>query len=348
MEITYAAQTLAVLMIDRGRPDDALRLLEEARGVLAELVRTRPDLAAHDLARLHGWFARAHEQRVDYAAAMQAVRTEQTLLQQLPDAATKLDVLGELQVVESGLARLALLRGDAGAAAAHALAGIERGQALVQADPANAVWRAELCIARLWLTEAQLAQGQPAAARQTLAQVRADREQLPTGSAAKLAWQVTIPGRELALAARAGMPVQPLAAEFPAYLRVVEAAVADGKRLDHVESLFFAQARFAWGRVLQRLGRPDAAREQWLGLVAELAPAGEPPTDPARLTLLALARAELGELPQAETLARVVRASAYRHPLYLELEQRLAEGKGPSAGVVAAPLTEEASGKKPP
>ncbi|HJV71282.1 serine/threonine protein kinase [Ideonella sp.] len=326
IERAYAQQNLGVLQLERSRPAEALRAFNDARATFAAAPSTRSDLRFEEANAL-GWIAKAREAQGDLAGALAAQRDKLVVLNQLPAAASdrRAQRLMANATYEQGQLRLMMGQAPAAlAAASEALAGFE---ALMAVDPNNADWQIQANLARLGVAEAWWTQGNLAAAREALQRAEAENARLLATGAARATWRLSLQGAAFRLRLALGDLGPGARPALQAYLDDVRQAGAGGVAVDALQSRLAAAAQVGLGDLLARDGSSGLARDAWRAAAARLREAAGQ-GDPAATTLLAQALSRLGENAEARALAQRVAASAYRHPDFADLQERLASGGG--------------------
>lgn len=333
VEAAYASENLGVVQLGRGRLDDAMRSLIEAKTALTKLLGARPSLAA-ELAENEGWMAKTREAADDYRGATAAQENRLAVLRQSPDFAK--DRQAQRQSVNAiiELARLQLSLGNLAVAQGYARDATAQAEALVASDPSNMTWQSELCFARVGRGEIEVAMGRRDAAAREVSRVMPQLATLLASDSTAVNWQIKLNGRALVLEARTALPEKgaELVAELESYLRTVKRFEATGVPLAAEESGIAATAELALGDWLDRLGKRDSALAHWQAAAARLEPFARQDHRPAQ-TQLALARLRLGQIDAARALAAQVENSNYRHPAYADLVAALASAAGPKQAI---------------
>ena len=328
LEPAYASQNLGVVLLDQLRPAEALKAFVEAKDVKARLVAARPHLL-NDVADSFGWFAKAHEAAGDYASAVSAQGERIALLQAKVDLAKDRGAQQHLANANFELGRLHLNLGDLAAAERHARIALEQADALSASDPANMFWLSQSSFHRLSIAEVQLALGRRDEARHAVERVMREIARLVTSDASKVAWQLKLQGRALALGARLALADghEPSTRELENYLAVAHGFESPEKRLKPDEASAVAVVELLLGDALLRRGMPDAARGHWQSAARRLdAFAGQ--ADYRAQTQLARLQLRLGQRTASEAIATRIRSSVYRHPAYAELANELRSEAG--------------------
>jgi eukaryotic-like serine/threonine-protein kinase len=326
IERAYAHQNLGVLQLERFQPAAAQQAFAAARDTFQAAVAERASLR-FELANALGWFAKAREAQGDLAGALGAQRHKRQVLSQAPKAADDRHVQRLIANAAYEAGRLHFAMGSFGAAEADGQDALDRFMALMEVDRQNMDWLAQANLARLALAEVWLAQGHRTAARQAIGRAEADSRRLldagSTGVARRLTQQGALLSLRLALAE--SWPESRL--ELEAYLNEVRQADTGPLVLGAEPSQLAAKAAIGLGDRLAHDGAADAARSAWQAAALRLRePARQ--GDAAAATLLAHALWRLEQNTEARELAARVARSAYRHPDFADLQERLASGGG--------------------
>ncbi len=326
-ETAYANQNLGIVQLDRRRLAEAIHSFSETKNVLSRLLAAKPELA-FELADSHGWIAKTLEAGGDFRGAVEAQRQRLGVLRAMTDSAKDKRIQQQIGNANYELGHLQLYLGSPATAEQSARAATEQAQALVSSDPANLFWLADLCIARLSLSEIEFALGKRERAHTDLDRAMARMSPLIASEAPVMHWQIKY-GRGLALKARfalAGSGQLP-APDLEAYLTTIKNLEAQGKRLSADQAGIVADVALTLGDVLNRSGQRAAAGKYWRAAIERLKPLAERENYPA-LTQLARAQLRLGLLAEAHASAARVHASKYRHPAYADLVNELAQAAG--------------------
>lgn len=318
-ERPYAEQNLGVILLDAGRPREALAVLESAAAALQQL-RTASAGAAESLPVTLGWLARARESSGDLPGALAAREASAAAAPagSVPDSVAEYD--RALALIEAAALRLAM--GDSGAAVATADTALELLQGLAERDPSNLDWAGQLGLARLQRAQALAARGDLAAARRDVAEAGAALAPLWQTDPDKRYWHVKVRGLWL-LARAALLPGEPAADELDRFVAAVSQAEAARGPLEGELSGVVAQVLLLRGdRIAERRGEPAAAERDWSGAAARLAARASAGDLTAR-ALHAHARLRLGDAQAARQAAEKLASTPYRHPLLADLQRRL-------------------------
>lgn len=314
-ERPYAEQNLGVILLDAGRPREAIALLESAAEGLRALQREGA-AAAEALPVVLGWLARARESTGDLPGALAAREASAAAAPPgaQPDSVAEYDRAQAL--IEIAALRLAM--GDAAPAVTAADASIALLQALVARDPANLDWVGQLGLAQLQRAHAQAALGRAAAARADVAAAGAVLAPLWGTDADKRYWHVK--ARGLWLLARAAVSAaDPPAAELDAFAAAAARSEAERGPLDAEQSRVLAQLLLLRG---DRRRDAEGAAADWQAAATRLAPRAAA-GDPAAQALHAHAQLRLGDAQAARAAAEKLASTPYRHPLLADLLRRL-------------------------
>ena len=323
-EEAFAQQNLGVLEFDVGQAEAALRRFQATDGVWQRLVKQRPDLYL-ELANALGWQALAEMSLGRYKGAIEAELAKVDALDQVPGAATSREVQVLKANAAHNISRSYLYLAQSAAALQWAAQAVGQFETLVALDGANTDWLYQLAIARIAQLE-MLASANPSDAdRSHLRAVRADLSQLLRADADKLDWNCALRGRLVWLEAKHGRAAAPL----QAYVTEMQGLAAGGKTLSVDQARVVAKAELLLGDMLVAANEPSLARTQWQAAAARLKASAEVGEHPS-MTLLAQALFVLGATEESHALAERLKASAYRHPDYNELQRLLtSQGRSP-------------------
>ncbi|WP_280152653.1 serine/threonine-protein kinase [Piscinibacter sp. XHJ-5] len=329
LETFYAGQNVGIVYLDTGQAEQALRSFVDAQRAMESIVQARPEHRL-ELANSHGWIARAHDARGDFAAAIAAEQAKVDVLRAVPDARLNREVQRLLGNAAFELGRLHLSLGDAPLALREARSAVEQLDALVALDSTNLLWLDQGCFARLSLAGIELALRHRDAAQAELDRVASDIGRIVAAGPPYtrrqmllLAWLYELRAG-VALAGGAALPTAPVTS----YLAAIAAQQASGTPLDAVQARQLSALNLLLGDWMSREGRPEAAEAQWRAVAERLRPVAAKASAPA-LTLLARAELRLGASDAAAALATRIQASPYRHPDLAALVNELADGPGP-------------------
>jgi tetratricopeptide (TPR) repeat protein len=326
IETAYAAQNLGVLYLETDRLTPALKAFVDTRDAWAAIVGSRPEFG-FDLANTWGWIAKVREARGDFDGAIDAQRTKIDTLRKLPDITDNRRAQHLLANGSYELGRLQLALGRYAVAARTAALALDQIAALVRVDATNTQWLAQQVFARLSLAETELALGRRAEAGPGLELAAHDMVKLLSTDATRNKWNIALGGGllldRLALSGKA----TPSRGELDTFVSIVQRAVSSGEVLDPEQTRIASGVELALGDRLARDGQAEAARRHWQAAAARLRALAGHGEFPA-MTWLAQARLRLGAIDEARALADRIEASAYRHPAYADLRQRLAAAAG--------------------
>ena len=336
LERVFAGQNVAIVLLDLGRPDEALALSTQARAQIAELVKTHPEDIVSN-ANTIGWSARAQQALGHYDEAIADEKAKIAAAERAPDAEKNQDVqylIGNGHVeIAAYLLSLGRLN-DVVQMARMAIAELNR---LAVLDPKNADNLSEIVGGRLTLAAALAGLSDVAGARAELANARSTLAALMARPIPKRVWRLGHEGRVAILQARlAASPAEAAAAQaaLAAYVADVTSYERQGSEVPAQNLLTVAEAEIVLGDALQRAGQPQPAEAVWKDAAARLRPQAERLL-PAAMTFLGQADLRLGSPQDARAWADRVVRTTYRHPAFADLQQRL--GPTQQAGEAARP-----------
>ena len=328
LEQAFAAQNVAIVLLDLGQPDEAQTLTNKARAEIAELVKTHPEDAANNATAI-GWSARAQAAlgRYDLAIADENAKIAAALL--APDSDKNRDVQF---LIGDGHVQIALFLRNLGRLdeslqmATTAVAEVTRLNVL---DPSNTDNQSELVDARTIMVDLLADRGDLAGARAELAIATAMLDHLLKRPVPKRGWRIALKGRAVALQARLAVsPAETAAAQaaLTAWLADIAKYEQQGNEVPAENVLVVADAGLALGDLLNSTGHVDAARAAWQAAAARLRPHANQ-LIPAAMTLLGLTDLRLGGAQDAQAWATRVMGTSYRHPAFADLQKQLGQAQ---------------------
>jgi serine/threonine protein kinase len=328
LEAVYAAQDVAIAMIDLGRPEESLLMSEGARTAMAELQRRRPG-EADNMGTIVGWIARAQ-------AAMghdeQAIVTENdkiALARATPGAGK--DKNAGFLIADGHLETARWLRNlDHEEEAMRMLRqGLDELTELRKLDPSNTYWLGEMMWYRLLLGDMLADQGDSTGARAALTATEAPLSNLMAQPVTASSWRVVLTGRAATLRARlASTPQDRVAAEraLESYLADIRQFVRNGAEVAAEDQTVVGSSELAHGDLLHAAGRETDAQTAWRSAAVWLRPNVER-HNPVALTVMGFIDLRLGRIQDARARADTVRGTTYRHPAYADLQQELGQAQ---------------------
>ena len=318
-EEAFAQQNLGVLQLRSGQVAAALASFQATEVVWQRLVEQQPGLYL-ELANALGWQASAQISLGDYKAAIQAEQAKVVALDQMPDAATS----REVQVLKANAAhdigRLYQFQGQLATALPWAERAVREFETLVALDKANIDWLYQLAVARIGQLEMRAGAAPSDAYRHLLATTAADVARLLAADAGNLDWHCALRGRLVWLQARdAELGGSRVAPHLQRYVIEMQGLMAGNRTLSVNQARALAKAEILLGTQLAAAHENMLARLHWKAAAARLtasAQAGEHPS----MALLAQAQFLLGATDDSRALAETLKASAYRHPDYADLQ----------------------------
>jgi serine/threonine-protein kinase len=335
LERAYAAQNVAIALLDLGRPAESLALGTEAVSTMTALAPSRPD-AILEAANAMGWVARAHENLGHYEEAMEIDDRKVKMALTAPGGAANQGVAYLAAVAHGEKARLLLDLGRAAEAEPLGRQAVEEQERLVKLDPSNLDWLNELLLSRMYLGNILLARGDLEGVRAQLAAVEAPIARLAATKGARRAWRIGLVAHATRLrGAVARSPGEIAAAEraLAAFLADVRRFESDGNIITMEEAVQIPGNGLVEGDLVAWLGRAADARAAWIEAARRLQPLAAK-GEPRAMTLLGRLDVRLGNLQAAQVLADRVRATSYRHPAYADLIKTIdqAQKTGASPG----------------
>ena len=328
LEAVYAAQNVAIVLIDLGRPEESLAMSEGARTAMADLQRQRPS-EADNMITIVGWIARAQAAMGHDEQAIAAENDKIALARATPGAGK--DKTAGFLIANGHLESARWLRnlGRNEEAMQMLHQGLDELAELRKLEPNNSIWLAEMMAYRILQGELLAAQGNAADARAELAATDAPLANLMAQPVISSYWRVVLTGRAAELRARlASTPQERVAAgrALEAYLADIRQFVRSGSEVAADDQIVVGIGELAHGDLLHTQGRDADAQTAWRSAAVWLGPNVER-HNPAALTLMGLIDLRLGRIQDARARADTVRGTSYRHPAYADLQQELGQAQ---------------------
>ncbi len=336
MEKVFAAQNVAIVLLDLGQADEALALSKQARSEVEAIVRTHPEDAVSD-ANTIGWSARAEEALGHDDLAIADEKDKIAAAQSAPGADKDQDVRFLLGNGHHEIAHFLRNLGRQDEALQMVHTSIDELSALHALDPSNTDLESEL--AGCWTTLGSLLadRGNMAGARAALATGTTLLDRLMAHPIPKRSWRLTQSGHLVELRARvAATPTEMTSADqaLAAYLADILKYEQEGSQVPSQDVLAVATAGLAHGYLLSKLGHADAAQAAWQSAAARLRPLAEH-LSPAAMSLLGEADLRLENAKDARAWADRVMGTTYRHPVFADLQKQL--GPAQTTGATSKP-----------
>jgi len=324
MEKVFAAQNVAIVLLDLGQAQEALDLSKQARTEVEAIARTHPEDAVSD-ANTIGWSAVAEAALGHDEMAIADENAKIAAAQRAPGADKDQDVHflvanahGETAVWLRNLGRLdeaSKMNRDAIAqlAALHAL------------DPSNTDMQSELAGAHAVMSDLLLSAGDRDGAKAEFVAASDSVARLMARRIPKRNWRIRLSGHLVALRSRlATTAAEAAAAEqaLAAYLADVTTYEHEGNEVSTRDLPVIADAGLNYGDLLMKRGLANEARSAWQSAAARLRPLAEH-LNPAAMTLLGQADLRLGGAQDARAWADRVMGTSYRHPVFADLQKQL-------------------------
>lgn len=326
IELAYANQNLGILQLEHGRPEDAYKDFLATADTFRAAAKANPSMV-YDFASSLGWLAKSREALGDLPGALADQREKQSILLGMQHTDTDRHIQRLLANAAYEQGRLLLSMGQLDAAESALQQAITQFDALVTVDKSHMDWLAQANLARLALAETWLAQGKKAPARNAVARVETDDSRLFAAGSDGAARQLTQKGALLRMKFRLADTWPAEAAVLDAYLAEVRQAAPGTQTLGTDQRLLVSATEIHAGDLRAQQSEHDNARALWKSAAARLQTASQA-GDPAAATLVAQALWRLGEVANARALETRVRTTAYRHPDFADLQERLARTGG--------------------
>ena len=328
LEGVYAAQNVAIVLIDLGRAEESLAMSEGARAAMADLQRLRPD-ESDNMGTILGWIARAHAAMGSDEQAISAENDKIALARATPGA--EKDRNASFLVANGHLETARWLRnlGRHDDALQALRQGLDELAELSKLDPSNTNWLSETVSYRLLLGDVLADKGDGAGARAALADAAAPLAALMALPVTERNWRVVLTGRAATLRARlAATPAEAIAArrDIDAWLADIRQFERGGGELSAEDMTVVGGSELANGLLLHDAGQEADALTAWRSAAIWLKSNVER-HNPAALVLMGLVDLRLGRLQDARACADTVRGTTYRHPAYADLQQQLGQAQ---------------------
>ncbi len=337
-EIGFAYGNLGMVLMDLGRPREAVDSLNQSGQVFVALKDQRPELL-FELGQTYGWLSDAYVLMGDYRLALEQQKRMFRLFSSVnvdgKNAVAKRGLLNSLN--QTSLLELAM--GHVAEAELNSGKAVRLAAELLQTDADNQFWLSHACVAQLRLVETQIAAGRSAAARETFAEAQSWLRRFDSTGTAALSDEIRVNARRLILEAALADTDAQRRAVMSRIQHFVAAAIP---RLrsdvpDRIKlSVEVGNTSLALNRLHYALeGHNDRTA---LEALAKLLEPFASLDDGAVLTPLAEARLGLGDLRGAKALADKISESSYRHPAFAEVLNKLraVQGGGNASPILGA------------
>jgi len=333
IEKAYAAQNIAVVDLDLGRYADALKASQEADAIVAPVTKARPEVIV-EWAHMVGWAAVAQRALGHYEESLALERRKLEIARSAPGGESNQDAQYLVANAHNDMAQLLLDLGRLDEADEMARSALAEHEALTAVDPSNLDWASEALVVRMRAAQVARLRGHAQEARALHAPDAALLAKLLARPLPRRSWRL------LDASVCAQLDAQ-LAADAPAraqalkrlqdYRADVARFLQAGDSLSVGDVVSVAAALLALGDLHASDGRAAQAREAWEDGLNRLGPRSDADT-PDSLTLRARLAVRLERFQDARALAESVGATAYRHPAFADLQQRLADATGGTPG----------------
>jgi len=328
LESVYAAQNVAIVLIDLGRPEESLQLSEGARAAMTDILRVRP-AESGNVATILGWIAHAQAAMGHEEQAIAAENDKIAVARAMPGADK--DAKAAFLVAHGHLESAQWLHdlGRHDEALLTLRHGLDELAALIVLEPSNTDWLNEVVFYRILLGDLLADQGDAADARAALAEATTPLAKLMALPVTKRNWRIGLTGRAVSLQAR----LASTSPEKTAANKAIEAYLADirqfqrgGNEVPAVDMNTIGSVELAHGDLLRAEGRETDAQTAWRSAIVWLRPSADRHY-PAAVTSMGLVDLRLGRIQDANACADTVRSTTYRHPAYVDLQQELGQAQ---------------------
>ncbi|MEO6264834.1 MAG: toll/interleukin-1 receptor domain-containing protein [Luteimonas sp.] len=316
-ELSYSHSNLGVMLLDQGRPREAMTQFEMSRRANERRVASKPGDATPqvDLGQDYSWLssAEALELRFDEAARLRQreIALYRSMLQREPGNAV---VLERMMYARRFLAGLLLARGELDAAASEIAEANRMADAQLRLEPDNADWLQAAAKSRLMQAGLLGWRSQPQQGLVELERVRPLVAGLLARDAEVWAWRVELQEAQAQVASdllrQEGRREAALEIARASVQRLQAVMQDPWQRAKSERWLLLSLGRVA--RLLSELGDAQAARAAWQAL--DQVGSRHPSLDAEGMLWLARAREAQGAIEASARLRQQLREAGYRHP----------------------------------
>jgi tetratricopeptide (TPR) repeat protein len=329
LEKVFAAQNVAIVLLDLGQADEALALSKQARAEIDAIAREHPEDAVSESNTI-GWSARAENASGHDEQAIAAENDKVAAARRAPGADKDQDVRFLVANAHVEIAYFMCNLGRLDESLQTVRAGIAELTALDALDPSNTDFQSELVGARMTEGSLLAERGDIADARITLATATTTLDRLMARSTIpKRSWRLTGRGRIVTLRAQlASTPEETAAANLALsnFLADVAKYEREGSEISAEDAIIIAAASLTQGDTLVRMGHPEAAGPIWQAAASRLRPQAEH-MNPAAMTWLGQIDLRLDSTQDARAWADRVLGTTYRHPAFADLRKQLGQAQ---------------------
>lgn len=326
-ELAFAHMNIGVLLLGTGRVAEALPALTLARDRFLTTVLARPQLRL-ELANLHAWLAEAWARLGDYERALMEQQRRVSELRSTPDVEKNRGAQRGMLAAMGNISLYQLALGRIDEAETSIDEGLSIGADLLVADPSNAFWLSEFCIAKLRQVEVYLAQGKGVAAKAAHAEAQRCSDELD-GAGSQGPWVTMRIKTRLMTSAIALDIVRPGVTPLDAALKFIDSYMPQlGSSGFDQAGLAVDLANLAIAASRRQFSRSSQHDTAILRRVEPLLAPFAGDKDGAVLVPLAWSKYYLGNSAEAAALAARLQGSSYRHPDYVGLVQQLRAVQG--------------------
>ena len=319
-ELSYSHSNLGVMLLDEGRPREAITQFEMSRLANVRRVAAKPDddTAKFDLGQDYSWLssAQALDLRFDEAQRLrqQEMMLYTAVLQREPRNAVALE---RMMIAHRLLASLQLAHGEIAAAASQAAEASRMADMQLQLEPDNTDWIQAAAKSRLMQADLFNWQGQPRQAQVELERARPLVAELLKRDAKVWAWRVELQEAQAKVATdllrQSGHRKEALEVARASVGRLRQVVLDPGQKGKSERWLMLSLGRVA--RISQELGDIQSANSAWRAL--QQIGSRRFSLDAEAMLWLARADQAMGAGAQASALLKQLRESGYRHPDFI-------------------------------
>lgn len=324
MEVSYAANNLGILLLDKGRFAEAEGAFSRSLTELdARLVRKPDDPAIMiELGQGLSWLGRAKLDQDHNDQAIATVEREVALYRKalLHDPENKV-AQQALSVAQAQIGWLQMSRGDLPLALGSFNAATATGAALLALDPGNTRWRLMWLTPQFGATETLRFAGNLETATTAHHAAQGALDRLKASDKKNTDWNISAQARLDQIGADIAEAKNDTDEAYRRALRGAALLAPIAKVNDEQDSLALARLSIIAGDMALRRDRPAEARIHWLRASAIIGGSG---ADRSSMKLAARYAADrrLGQTAEAKSIAALLDQRGFRHPFYLRERSR--------------------------
>jgi serine/threonine-protein kinase len=324
LEKVYAAQNVAIVMLDLGQFEQALTLSNQVRARIADLVQKHPEDAIND-ARMVGWSARALSALGRDEQGIAAENEKIDFARHTPGGDKDQEARSLIANGHHEIAYMLRNLGRLDEAEKVARQSVAEYEALATLEPTNTDVQSELIGVRCVLGDLLVRRGDFDGAKSALLASEGALAKLMARPVRKRVWRLTQAGHVVvlrALTARTPDEVAAADAALSNYLADMQQYEREGGEIPSQNLLLIAEASLRHGDLLTHADHAGEADAVWRAAAAKLQQQAKQHV-PTAMTLLGLLDFRLGRTQDARAWADTVLGTSYRHPVFADLRKQL-------------------------